>query len=41
MAEPWRLQKGFELLVNENPTEQGEEMSNDAERIEGKKLLKE
>lgn len=27
--------------TNENTAEQGEEMSNDAERIAGKKLLKE
>ena len=40
MAEPCRLLKGFELLTNENTTKQGEEMSNDTERIRGKKLLK-
>lgn len=36
-----RLQKGFESLMNKNTTEQGKEMSNDSERIAGKKLLKE
>ena len=40
IAEPCKLQKCFELPINENTTEQGKEMSNDAERIEGKKLLK-
>lgn len=41
MAEPCRLQKGFEFLMNDNTTDQGKEMSNDAERIANKKLLKE
>lgn len=36
-----RLLKGSESLMNKNTTEQGKEMSNDAERIAGKKLLKE
>lgn len=40
IAEPCKLQEGFELPINENTTEQGKEISNDAERIEGKKLLK-
>lgn len=41
MAEPRSLQKSFELLTNENSTEQAEEMSNDTEKTASKKLLKE
>lgn len=36
-----RLQKDCESLMNKNTTELGKEMSNDAERIAGKMLLKE